>query len=100
VLAHQARLGPAGADTLDAEGRAGRERERERRPQDLAAALAPRAVDRQHGIIPSRTPDAGRTLFSVSRQRRTTSNDADRLRKYLARFGLTWVGLVERRAGD
>jgi sigma54-dependent transcription regulator len=33
-------------------------------------------------------------------QRRTTSNDADRLRKYLARFGLTWVGLVERRAGD
>jgi transcriptional regulatory protein RtcR len=40
---------------------------------------------------------AGRTLFSVSRQRRTTSNDADRLRKYLARFGLTWAGLMERR---
>jgi transcriptional regulatory protein RtcR len=41
--------------------------------------------------------DAGRTLFSVSRQRRTTSNDADRLRKYLARFGLTWSMLVDRR---
>jgi transcriptional regulatory protein RtcR len=41
--------------------------------------------------------DAGRTLFAVSRQRRTTSNDADRLRKYLARFGLTWATLVERR---
>ena len=43
--------------------------------------------------------DAGRTLFSVSRERRTTSNDADRLRKYLARFGLTWSEIVERRRG-
>jgi transcriptional regulatory protein RtcR len=41
--------------------------------------------------------DAGRTLFSISRQRRTTANDADRLRKYLARFGLTWAAVVERR---
>jgi transcriptional regulatory protein RtcR len=41
--------------------------------------------------------DAGRTLFAVSRQRRTTSNDADRLRKYLARFGLTWSMLGDRR---
>ena len=41
--------------------------------------------------------DAGRTLFSASRQRRTTANDADRLRKYLARFGLTWPMLTERR---
>jgi transcriptional regulatory protein RtcR len=35
--------------------------------------------------------EAGRRLFSVSRARRTTANDADRLRKYLARFGLTWA---------
>jgi transcriptional regulatory protein RtcR len=41
--------------------------------------------------------DAGRTLFAVSRQRRTTANDADRLRKYLARFGLTWSMLVDHR---
>ncbi len=41
--------------------------------------------------------DAGRTLFAVSRQRRTTANDADRLRKYLARFGLTWSMLMDRR---
>ena len=41
--------------------------------------------------------DAGRTLFSASRQRRTTANDADRLRKYLARFGLTWPALTEQR---
>ena len=41
--------------------------------------------------------EAGRALFSVSRKRRTTSNDADRLRKYLARFGLTWQALREQR---
>jgi transcriptional regulatory protein RtcR len=32
--------------------------------------------------------DAGRTLFGASRSRKTFSNDADRLRKYLGRFGL------------
>lgn len=34
--------------------------------------------------------DAGRTLFSVSRTQRSSRNDADRLRKYLARFDLDW----------
>jgi transcriptional regulatory protein RtcR len=34
--------------------------------------------------------EAGRTLFVASRARRSSSNDADRLRKYLARFGLEW----------
>ncbi len=38
--------------------------------------------------------DAGRRLYAVSRARKTSSNDADRLRKYLARFGLTWEQLV------
>ncbi len=33
---------------------------------------------------------AGRTLFAVSRTQRASTNDADRLRKYLARFGLDW----------
>jgi transcriptional regulatory protein RtcR len=37
--------------------------------------------------------DAGRLLFAVSRTRRSATNDADRLRKYLARFGLDWNGL-------
>ncbi len=32
--------------------------------------------------------DAGRTLFGASRTRKTFSNDADRLRKYLGRVGL------------
>ncbi|QBF31197.1 RNA repair transcriptional activator RtcR [Thalassococcus sp. S3] len=33
---------------------------------------------------------AGRTLFSASRSRRKVQNDADRLRKYLQRYGLDW----------
>ena len=35
--------------------------------------------------------EAGRRLFAVSRTKKTSSNDADRLRKYLARFGLDWA---------
>ena len=34
--------------------------------------------------------DAGRQLFAASRTQKATPNDADRLRKYLARFGLDW----------
>lgn len=34
--------------------------------------------------------DAGRKLFSVSRTSKAKANDADRLKKYLARFGLAW----------
>ena len=34
--------------------------------------------------------EAGRMLFQASRGQRSVVNDADRLRKYLARFGLTW----------
>jgi transcriptional regulatory protein RtcR len=34
--------------------------------------------------------EAGRTLFASSRAKKTSVNDADRLRKYLARFGLDW----------
>ena len=33
---------------------------------------------------------AGRELFAVSRTKKKSHNDADRLRKYLARFGLSW----------
>ena len=35
--------------------------------------------------------EAGRTLFAASRKRRSKANDADRLRKYLSRFGLDWA---------
>jgi len=34
--------------------------------------------------------DAGRKLFAVSRTKRSKMNDADRLKKYLKRFGLDW----------
>jgi len=33
--------------------------------------------------------EAGRVLFAASRAARATTNDADRLRKYLAKYGLT-----------
>jgi transcriptional regulatory protein RtcR len=33
---------------------------------------------------------AGRRLFAVSRGSRKRPNDADRLRKYLDRFGVDW----------
>ena len=34
--------------------------------------------------------DAGRRLFAVSRAERQSTNDSDRVKKYLAKFGLTW----------
>jgi transcriptional regulatory protein RtcR len=43
--------------------------------------------------------EAGRTLFQVSRTRRAAVNDADRLRKYLARFSLDWERVHGRVAG-
>ncbi|MBV4487149.1 RNA repair transcriptional activator RtcR [Pseudomonas sp. SWRI153] len=38
--------------------------------------------------------DAGRQLFGVSRQAKAQPNDADRLRKYLGRFGLEWAEIT------
>ncbi|SHF74358.1 transcriptional regulatory protein RtcR [Litoreibacter ascidiaceicola] len=37
--------------------------------------------------------EAGRRLFAVSREDRKSRNDADRLRKYLAKFDLSWAEL-------
>ncbi len=34
---------------------------------------------------------AGRQLFAVSWQEKSSLNNADRLRRYLARFGLDWA---------
>ncbi len=52
--------------------------------------------------------DAGRKLFQASRTNKQSANDADRLRKYLQRFGLDWhriaIGVSDaprvRRAGS
>jgi transcriptional regulatory protein RtcR len=38
--------------------------------------------------------EAGRKLYSVSRTQRSVMNDSDRLKKYLARFGLSWATIV------
>jgi transcriptional regulatory protein RtcR len=48
------------------------------------------AVCRKHASI----SDAGRELFNVSRQQRSVINDADRLRKYLLKFGLDWESVT------
>jgi len=40
--------------------------------------------------------EAGRALFSASRSRRASANDADRLRKYLQRYGLDWGSLKQK----
>ncbi len=50
------------------------------------------ALCRQHRSI----SDAGRALFNVSRSQRTVVNDADRLRKYLLKFGITWDAISEQ----
>jgi transcriptional regulatory protein RtcR len=39
--------------------------------------------------------EAGRRLFGASRIRKTSSNDADRLRKYLNRFGIEWGQIIQ-----
>ena len=39
---------------------------------------------------------AGRVLFDRSRERKKIANDADRLRKYLARFDLEWSDVKDR----
>ncbi len=38
---------------------------------------------------------AGRALFAVSRTRRKSNNDSDRLRKYLAKFGLSFEAIQQ-----
>ena len=43
---------------------------------------------------------AGRELFDVSRQGKASVNDADRLRKYLARFGLTWEAVQDQHSSS
>jgi len=44
--------------------------------------------------------EAGRILFGASRTRKKSTNDADRLRKYLARFGIEWSQIQEILGGD
>ena len=43
------------------------------------------------------TADAGRKLFAATRSKRSSVNDSDRLRKYLARFDLDWARVGDAR---
>lgn len=42
--------------------------------------------------------EAGRRLFAASRAAKSSTNDADRLKKYLTRFGLSWTMLTDETA--
>jgi transcriptional regulatory protein RtcR len=44
--------------------------------------------------------EAGRALFAASRERKKLPNDADRIRKYLGRFGLVWADLQRAAASS
>jgi len=66
-------LGPDGAAKLDLFDRA-----------QLACVLR---VCRSSATL----SEAGRRLFAVTRGKRKITNDADRLQKYLTRFGLSWA---------
>jgi transcriptional regulatory protein RtcR len=44
--------------------------------------------------------EAGRSLFRVTRQGKKTANDADRLRKYLARFNIQWDDIRGKLPGN
>jgi hypothetical protein len=51
------------------------------------------ALDR---VIGRAVTEAGRQLFAVSRAAKKKTNDADRIRNYLARFDLSWADVRTR----
>ncbi len=93
------RLGATWAGARDGRpgGRAGESRAED---DPVAALLGDVALDRFDHVqlaevlrvcrASASLSEAGRALFAVSRAQRTSVNDADRLRKYLARFELDW----------
>ena len=64
-------------------------------PLDLFDRMQLEAVLRVCRESPSLS-DAGRRLFDRSRTQRSVVNDADRLRKYLLKFGLKWDDVAGR----
>lgn len=76
-----------------------------REPGDESDPLLPEGLDlfdryQLEGVLrvcrrSASLSDAGRRLFARSRERRRSANDADRLRKYLAKFDLRWEDLRE-----
>jgi transcriptional regulatory protein RtcR len=74
-------------DNADELGELLGEQEKQLDPFDRLQLAAVIKVCRQADSL----SEAGRKLFAVSRQDKKQTNDADRLRKYLARFGLDWA---------
>jgi len=58
---------------------------------DAAQLAAVLHICREHATASS----AGRALFAISRLEKKSSNDADRLTKYLARFGVRFEDLKQ-----
>lgn len=77
------------ADHADLLALLGRERLEEIDPFDRVQLAAVIDICRRSRSL----SEAGRLLFSASRRQKKVPNDADRLRKYLARFGLEWHAL-------
>ena len=114
AVLRMATLAPAGRITLDlvqeeADRLLGQWRMAESSDDDLSQFLSPENLekidlfDRMQLLSVIRVcresrslSEAGRTLFAVSRQEKKLPNDADRLRKYLIRFGLEWSTVVAR----
>jgi transcriptional regulatory protein RtcR len=68
-----------------------------RLPASLAATLDPVDVVQLEYVVnvcqqSKSLSEAGRKLYAISRLEKVKVNDADRLKKYLAKFGLEWSG--------
>ncbi len=48
----------------------------------------------------SNLAEAGRQLFEVSREQRSSKNDSDRIRKYLSRFGIDWEQIQSQKSSS
>ena len=80
-----------GSDTSEIERLIGRERLSEIDLFDQAQLAAVIRTCRQSRSL----SEAGRMLFAVSRLAKSSSNDADRLKKYLARYGISWSDIAD-----
>lgn len=80
-----------GSDAAEIERIVGRERLAEIDLFDQAQLASVIRVCREARSL----SDAGRMLFAVSRLAKSSSNDADRLKKYLARHGISWADIAD-----
>lgn len=81
---------PAAHEQVNLAALLGDERAREMDLFDRVQLMAVVGVCRQSRTL----SDAGRKLFDRSREQRSVVNDADRLRKYLQKHGLSWEAVA------